>query len=57
MITDKKNNNKLLGEDNDLIPEDLVTLEAEGTGIKIFLAVLCLIILTPLPAPRVAKFQ
>ena len=56
MITDKKNNNKLLGEDNDLIPEDLVTLEAEGTGIKIFLAV-CPMILTRLPAPRVAKFQ
>ena len=37
MITDKKNNNKVLQEDNDLTPADLVTLEGEGTETKIFL--------------------
>ena len=35
MITDKKNNNNVLEEDNDVTPEDLVTLEGEGTETKI----------------------
>ena len=37
IITDKKTNNKVLEEDNDVTPEDLVTLEGEGTEKHIFL--------------------
>ena len=42
MITDKKNNNKVLEEDNDVTPEDLVTLEGEGTETNIFLGLIIL---------------
>ena len=40
MITDNKNNNKVLEEDNDVTPEDLVTLEGEGTETYIFLGLI-----------------
>ena len=37
MITDKKNNKKVLEEANDVTPEDLVTLEGDGTETNVFL--------------------
>ena len=51
MITDKKNHKKVLEKDNDVTPEDLVTLEGEGTEINIFLSLLsdCRIILSEVP--------